>query len=139
MKSPRDRRLLQFSLASLLLLLTAAAVSSGVYAWIRGHRGAVRLEGVVTMKGQPLEDCLIVLTPTTKAPKPRSYSAKPNEVGRYEFLDQEGLRSGEYAVSIQSRPGISRPAPLPARYNSQTMLMIHLQEGENRMDLELHD
>jgi hypothetical protein len=137
--SPSHRRLAQFSLASLFLLLTAAAVSSGIYAWIVERRGAAHLEGLITMNGQPLKDCLVVLTPITNDPKPRSYSAKLDNAGRYEFPYEEELRSGVYHVSIQSSGTAAPGVSIPAVYSSHTALVISLQEGENQVNLELQN
>jgi hypothetical protein len=70
-------------------------------------------------------------------PKPHSYSARLNNAGRFEFPYDDGLRSGPYAVSIQSPPAASPGVPIPAVYNRQTLLMISLQEGENQVDFDL--
>jgi hypothetical protein len=138
---PRDpaatkpRRLFQFSLASLLLLMTIAAVGVGVYLWIAGRPERATLTGLVTYRGQPLPGT-ITLTSAARPPTHGPFRTTIDPNGRFAFSGDKAIPTGAYTVAIETPP--AAPAgPLPAVYNSATVLTIEVVPGVNQFSFDL--
>ncbi|MBW3595652.1 MAG: hypothetical protein KY475_00090 [Planctomycetes bacterium] len=134
MPKASPRRLFQFSLASLLLLMTIAAIGVGVYVASVGRVERATLEGLVTMRGEPLVGT-ITLTPAGKTAKPRPLRATINDDGRFSF-PEASISVGAYSVSIDAPPG-GPSGPIPAIYNRATVLAVDVLPGANEVNFEL--
>ena len=131
----KPRRLFQFSLASLLLLMTIAAVGVGIYLWIAGRPERATLTGLVTYRGQPLAGS-ITLRSAARPPTHGPFRAKIDQNGRFAFSGDKAIPTGAYAVAIETTP--AAPAgPVPAVYNSATALTIEVRPGLNEFSFEL--
>ena len=101
-----------------------------------------RVQGTVTLDGQPLPDAFVVFAPTTKGTT--SYG-RTGSGGTYEmmFTDHEkGAWIGENLVRINtgdvSAPGGTAPKErVPRIYNRETTLKVDVQPGSNTFDFDL--
>lgn len=103
--------------------------------------------GTVTMDGQPLPNVWVMFNPTAG----RTAMARTDENGEYElqYLEgTEGANLGTHSVVIQTyaedelyelQEASGKPVkePIPARYNSKTMLKAEVKEGNNVIDFPL--
>ena len=117
-----------------------------------GRREAV--EGMVTLKGQPLDDGAIEFIPLEAPPpgEPETKSGAPIMAGKYEIPQAQGLVPGKYLVRItagtpgeQPEPG-ELPGPsggasrerIPADYNVNSRLEATVTpSGPNKFDYEI--
>ncbi|WP_417736753.1 carboxypeptidase regulatory-like domain-containing protein [Rosistilla oblonga] len=125
--------------AIVLLLASVGCVGSGL---VMPETGEV--EGIVTMDGQPLPNVSIVFQPQEN-PQARASMAVSDEQGRYTLTyhtDKQGALIGMHTVSITTPTDAPDPSgqskdPIPARYNSQSELVVEVKAGSNDIPLEL--
>ena len=115
--------------------------------------GLVRLEGVVTYNGEPLEGAMVNFQPIS--PEGRTAYATTNEAGRFKVTTidpDDGIVKGEYKVNISKYvitrynklgDGGSDPVAenvLPEKFNSkETPLSINVTAGKLDILFELTD
>jgi len=115
-----------------------------------GDPSLVPVTGIVTLDGQPLKDATIEFVPETGW----GSLGKTDETGLYELryrAREDGALPGKHRVRISTRieqdvdsknPDIQkgRKESIPARYNTESTLEAHLDEGdvaELNFDLQL--
>ncbi|SRR5713226_8307145 len=80
-----------------------------------GGRKLYKVEGVVTIEGQPLTGASVVFNPMDTS-QGGTASAKTEEDGSFRLYTQnrgEGALAGDYKVTVQLFPEIEREAPKP--------------------------
>ena len=96
-----------------------------------------RVQGVVTLDGEPLEGALVVFEPIEAARPSRGVT---DAAGRYTLVylrDIEGAVIGEHEVKIVTATEESPEERLPARYNRDTTLAAEVSRGRNEHNFEL--
>ncbi|HQU45560.1 MAG: hypothetical protein B7Z73_09225 [Planctomycetia bacterium 21-64-5] len=129
-------RRFQFSLrTALLAVFIIALVARPTSIWVRNYlanRGLVPVKGIVTFKGQPLKDALVVMVPATGG---KPVQGVTNASGDYEI--ETLVMPGAYKVSItQAGPGNR----VPPKYASASMsgLTINVSaSGQNHFPFDL--
>jgi len=101
-----------------------------------------RVEGEISVDGEPLEKGIIRFVPLNGFGRE---SAQPIKSGAYEFNGAKGLAIGEYKVEIRTstksekkRPEIKNAAEiLPQKYNAESIIKATVNEGENKLNIDL--
>ncbi|MBW3597231.1 MAG: carboxypeptidase-like regulatory domain-containing protein [Planctomycetes bacterium] len=112
-----------------------------------GNQNLGRVEGTVTLDGQPLEGAMVTFSPVEGG---RPAAARTDAAGRYELIytrDDEGALIGEHQVSITTYDEIPLendedevqvvPERLPTKYNVATELTAVVESGSNQIDFDL--
>jgi hypothetical protein len=108
--------------------------------------GLARVQGVVTMNGQPLGDATVEFRPMASEAAPSS--GQTDADGYYELnytFDTPGAVPGEHVVSIRTAgtyfddQGIERERTeiVPAEYNARSKLRRTVEPGKNTIDFDL--
>lgn len=98
------------------------------------------VSGVVTMDGKPMTNALVVFQPRSGG---RNSMGKTDKEGRYELNyngDVKGAILGEHKVVIQTavnNPAEMKKETIPAIYNSRSLLLERVDEGDNNIDFSL--
>jgi hypothetical protein len=102
-----------------------------------------RVEGTVTLDGQPLADAKVEFQPTSGSP---SY-ATTDAQGDYKLMfapDQYGAIPGDHVVRITTFQASSEPGStdvveerVPAKYNSESELHKNVTTGRQEIDFPL--
>jgi hypothetical protein len=126
-----QRPKLQFSLAALLLLVTAAAISSCIYVRTVGRPASTMVEGFVTLNGQPLGSGSVTLQ---RIGDSKTHTSRISN-GQFAFPEKMKMQPGRYNVTVNSPPNAVRPAP--AAYSGQSVLSMEVQRGKNYINIDL--
>jgi len=107
-----------------------------------GGASIMGLAGIVTMDGEPLPDVQVVFMPTREiAGMGGGTGVLSNKDGQFQFSPELllHLQSGEYRVWVFPHSDDPRHATFPKKYTSPqtTPLLVRLQAGKNKIDLEL--
>lgn len=106
------------------------------------HPEVGRVDGVVTLDGQPLAEATVMFQPT----EGRASIATTDSAGKYSltYLDGvPGAKLGAHKVIIRTEiPGEDGQPPiakekLPKKYHEQTELTAEVKPGSNKLDFEL--
>ncbi len=122
-------------MASAGLLLVAVLFAPGCGRDDRPPLG--RVQGVVTLDGEPLEGALVVFEPIEPARPSRGVT---DAAGRYTLVylrDIEGAVIGEHEVKIGTATEESPVERLPAHYHHATTLTAEVSRGRNEHNFEL--
>lgn len=98
------------------------------------------VSGIVTMDGKPMTNALVVFQPRSGG---RNSMGKTDKEGRYELNyngDVKGAILGEHKVVIQTavnNPAEMKKETIPAVYNSRSLLLERVGEGDNNIDFSL--
>ena len=105
------------------------------------HPEVGRVNGVVTLDGQPLPEATVMFQPTNG----RASIATTDSAGRYSLIYLDGVPGallGAHTVVIRTEiPGEDGQPPiakekLPKKYHEQTELTAEVKPGSNRFDFE---
>jgi hypothetical protein len=110
-----------------------------------GDANLGRVQGTVTLDGQPLEGAMVTFAPVEGG---RPAAGRTDASGRYQLVysrDAGGAMIGEHLVTITTydeRPGendedVIVPERVPARYNANSELKVTVEPGSNEMNFEL--
>jgi hypothetical protein len=105
--------------------------------------GLARVNGTVTLNGEPLGGAIVQFQPVEEGGTPSA--GKTDAKGRYELMhtfDQRGAVPGEHVVSIRTAAAYydeegGGEERIPAEYNDRTELKRTVEPGSNTFDFEL--
>ena len=134
-----------------------AALGGGLVAWfnLAGAAGGARrasVQGSVTLDGTPLEDGVVLLTPTAGTSGPTAGSALSK--GKFSIAAASGPVVGRYRVEIVAVRKTGRKVKsvmpvgsrkerdeteqfIPTRYNTASELEVEIKPGRNTIKFEL--
>ena len=126
-----------------LALAALVAVLGSVFGC--GDANLGRVQGTVTLDGQPLEGAMVTFAPVEGG---RPAAGRTDARGRYQLVysrDAGGAMIGEHLVTISTydeRPGENDedqiiPERVPAQYNANSELKVTVEPGSNEMNFEL--
>lgn len=127
----------RFLVSGIGLLVCLATTGCG------GNSDLARVEGQVTLDGEPLPDALVVFAPTSQGTT--SYG-RTDQDGRYElfFSDREkGAYIGENRVEISTgdvdptMSGPGKPELVPSVYNERSTVTVEVTSGTNVHNFDL--
>lgn len=123
--------MVQLASAALLLVMAVGCVSGDAPGL------AKEVTGRVTLKGQPLEDAVVLFEPKSGRPS----SGKTDADGRFVLYYSEsyqGAVPGEHTVRISKMEGEAGQELIPDRYNfNSTLTQTVTKEGPNDFTIEL--
>ena len=96
--------------------------------------------GVVTLDGQPLPEVMVMFQPKAGG---RSSMGKTDATGNYILnfnSETPGAIIGDHAVSIRTpmeTPNPGQKEAIPSVYNTKTLLLEKVSDGENTIDFDL--
>ena len=116
-----------------------------------GPEPTYRVQGIVTLNGEPLEGGTVLFELAEPSPRGKRYTARAtiNDVGFYElstFGNGDGAVAGQHRVIVFGRrakmvdsPYMPGNSVIPSKYNSPetTDLRFEVLPGENRIDIPL--
>lgn len=143
---------IQLSRATAVLVVCACLLNAGC--WSSSNRQKVT--GVVTLKGQHLDEGTIEFRPLSEEPSAENPTTTAGAVisnGSYEIPAEYGLVPGKYKVLITSGDGVTPDDPnqppgpsgnfvskdrIPPEYNRQSKLEVEVASGaENNFDFDI--
>tara|TARA_R110002072_G_scaffold179059_1_gene335046 strand:+ start:99920 stop:100327 length:408 start_codon:yes stop_codon:yes gene_type:complete len=122
---------------SLMVLLLVVTGCGGESVPVE-YSGPPTVSGKVSLDGTPLSGVTVSFEKTESKP----LQAVTSDSGRYEFMGKESTPPlGKYLVRITRLSGSetsdSEPQTLPARYNSNSDLVVDVLPGQNAIDFSL--
>jgi hypothetical protein len=128
------------------LIVSWLAFSCLLTAGCGSKDGLARVEGVVSLNGQPLSEATVEFRPAANEAAPSS--GRTDADGHYELyytFETAGAVPGEHIVSIRTsetffdEQGIEREREelVPAKYNIRSELKRTVEPGKNSIDFEL--
>ena len=107
-----------------------------------GNENLSEVSGTVRLDGEPLNDALVVYSPTSGG---TTAYGRTDESGRYRMYfkdDEPGAWLGENRVRISTGDvgatgGAGKPERVPDVYNVKSDLTVEVKPGENTFDFEL--
>lgn len=100
------------------------------------YSGPPSVSGAVTLDGVPLTAATVSFETSESGP----FQAVTNDSGQYAFESEEATPPlGKYLVRITGSAAApdSESAAVPARYNSETELVVDVMPGQNPIDFPL--
>lgn len=134
----RELNLCEKVVAWCVVVLPLALTGCGGESVPEEYSGPPVVFGAVSLDGVPLPG----VTVSFESPEAGSFKTNTGEAGKYSFEGEEKSPPlGKYLVRITASADAaaadSEPQTLPARYNSNTELVVDVMSGQNPIDFPL--